>query len=187
LAVLAHDADAVARLARDPSLLNARGGEDDATALMLAAEEGHLALVEALLGHGAEVNSAVRDAADGDLDGATALMWASENGFPEVAAALLGAGARVNARTRSGQTALMWACEDGHEAVVALLCPPGALTCARRAGRMGTRPCTRLRAWGTRALPGRCCTRARRTRGRRGARGAATTRPCAPRCCGSWR
>ena len=126
LAVLAHDADAVARLARDPALLNARGGEDDATALMLAAEEGHLALVEALLQRGAEVNATVRDAADGDLDGATALMWASENGFPEVAAALLGAGAHVNARTRSGLTALMWACEDGHEAVVALLCSRGA-------------------------------------------------------------
>ena len=64
------------------------------------------------------VNSAARNAADGDLDGAKALMWASENGFPEVA--------HVNARTRSGLTALMWACEDGHEAVVgAAVLPAG--------------------------------------------------------------
>ena len=64
-------------LSQSPALLNARGALDDATALMLAAEEGHLELVQLLLAHGADVNASVRDGRDGDLDGATALMWAA--------------------------------------------------------------------------------------------------------------
>jgi hypothetical protein len=84
---------------------------------MSASQKGHLEVVQALLGHDAEPNTA------GTRDGSTALMFASQKGHLEVVQALLDHKADPNtARTSDGSTALMFASQCGHlEVVQALL------------------------------------------------------------------
>ena len=84
------------------------------TALHLAAENNHLALVKLLLEHGADPH--VRS--DG---GWQPLLNAADKGHIEVASLLLRWNANVNARTSSGMTALHWAARNGHIAMVELL------------------------------------------------------------------
>jgi cytohesin len=68
--------------------------DDGSTALILAAQNGHLAVVEALLKAGA-------DAARATTDGRTALHLAAQNGHTAVVEALLKAGADPNSATSS--------------------------------------------------------------------------------------
>ena len=84
------------------------------TALHLAAENNHVALVRLLLEYGARLN--VRS--DG---GWTALHNAADRGHVEVASLLLECKAEVNAGTSSGMTALHWAARNGHYDLVLLL------------------------------------------------------------------
>ena len=125
---------------------------DGVTALMFAAQGGHVAVAQLLLQHGADVAAASNDgfaalmcAAQGgheavaqlllqhgadvaaaSNDGATALMLAAEGGHEAVAQLLLQHGADVAAASNDGVTALMWAALRGHEAVAQLLLQHGA-------------------------------------------------------------
>jgi ankyrin repeat protein len=85
------------RIARDPSLANARG-PGGATMTMFATLYTGAATLRDLAIRGADVN-ARNDA------GATALMWAAAD--PEKARALMELGANVNARSDDGRTPLM--------------------------------------------------------------------------------
>ena len=89
-----------------------------ATALMAAAEGGHLAIVELLLtAPGIDVNAKSRT-------GTTALIAAADEGHAEIVRLLLAEGANVNAKQRWGTTALMLAASggsEGHTAIVELL------------------------------------------------------------------
>jgi ankyrin repeat protein len=74
------------------------------TALLYAAREGHLPVVELLLNAGAALEKA-------DADGETPLLMAVENGQLDVALYLIGRGANVQASDWYGQTPL-WAAVD---------------------------------------------------------------------------
>ncbi|MBX3747122.1 MAG: ankyrin repeat domain-containing protein [Verrucomicrobiae bacterium] len=101
---------------RSPDLLNAeKGGK---TPLMEAAEKGQLAVVQALLNWGVEVN---RIASSG-----TALSVAAANGHKAVVEALLDAKADPNLVMQSGHTALGGAVGQGFTAVVETLLARGA-------------------------------------------------------------
>ena len=86
---------------------------DGATALMFAAQGGHVAVAQLLLQHGAD-------------DGETALVSAALGGHEAVAQLLLQHGADVAAASNGGVTALMYAAQGGHEAVAQLLLQHGA-------------------------------------------------------------
>lgn len=91
----------------------------DTTALMLAADGGHLDIVNALIKAGADINAK-------DQYGWTALIWAGGASNPEIIEALLRAGADVNARSFGGETALMRAAERGSEENLRVLLKNGA-------------------------------------------------------------
>jgi ankyrin repeat protein len=100
--------------------VEAEDGGFGRTPLLLAAEEGHEAVVRQLLDQGAAVNSK-----DDDY-GRTPLSWAAENGHEAVVKLLLDTGkVDVDARGEFGRTPLSWAAENGHEAVVKLLLDTG--------------------------------------------------------------
>ena len=117
---------------------NVRAVGSNATPLHLAAKQGDLAIIEALLTRGASPNAA-------DKDGWTALLLAAKHGHAECAAALVGAGASMLNRTTksAGQlTALHLACDAGANAepLLRVLCFEGntslaaALACESGSG-----------------------------------------------------
>jgi len=69
------------------------------TPLHLAAWEGHAAVTEFLLQHGADPNVA-------EANGNTPLHFAASYGYTEIARLLLEHGAQVNARNKDGKTPL---------------------------------------------------------------------------------
>src|SRR5690606_39250254 len=85
------------------------------TALMWAAAEGHLEIVEALLNAGAEPNMQARvteltrrsTRTDFPTGGFTALMWAARNGDEAVVKRLLDGGADINMKNGDGASAMM--------------------------------------------------------------------------------
>ncbi len=92
-----------------------------ATALFIAAKNGHLELVRYLVKHKANVNQARTD------DGLTALFMAAQNGHLQVVKFLVEHGANVNqACTDDGSTALYIAAQEGHLEVVKFLVEHGA-------------------------------------------------------------
>jgi ankyrin repeat protein len=90
---------------------------DSRTALHLAAQHGHEALAQGLLGAGADINAK-------DASKWTPLHFAADWNKPEVGKVLLAHGAQVNARDRRGFTALNYA--RGKREVEALLRQHGA-------------------------------------------------------------
>jgi ankyrin repeat protein len=91
------------------------------TALQLAAERGHNAMVFLLLQYGADANAK----SDGDW---TPLLNAAKEGHKDVVDTLLRF-SNPNSRTSSGRTALHWAADQGHLGVVRrILVEPTSLT-----------------------------------------------------------
>ncbi|MEM6396546.1 MAG: ankyrin repeat domain-containing protein [Bacteroidota bacterium] len=87
--------------------------------LHLAAEDGQVAALRALLEAGADV-----DARDGHRR--TALICAASDGHYSAAKLLLEAGADIDAQDARGNTALIAAADDNHQRVVRLLLQSGA-------------------------------------------------------------
>ncbi len=89
------------------------------TALMLAAKQGRLQRVKALLAAKADVNRT-------NNNGGTPLMYAALGGNTEIVELFLDRGADVNAAAKNGWSALMVASAKGHTKVVELLLAAGA-------------------------------------------------------------
>ena len=92
------------------------------TVLMVAADNGHLGVVDVLAARGV-----LGDLDATDDDGCTALWWAACRGHAAMAGRLLDLGCDAGARSASGCTVLMVAAENGHLGVVDVLAARGVL------------------------------------------------------------
>lgn len=92
--------------------------------LHVAAAAGHLAVVHALLEHGARIDQ--QSARPGAYGGCTPLHCATAAGHAEVVRGLLAAGASVEQRDDAGFTSMHTAARAGHRAVVKQLLLGGA-------------------------------------------------------------
>ncbi len=93
-----------ALVAADPAAVNRKASFIDSTPLIFASHRGHLAIVDLLLDHGADIH-----AREGASD-TTAVHWAAEGGHPLVIDRLLDAGAERDARDAwYGLTPPAWA------------------------------------------------------------------------------
>ncbi|CAH1249817.1 ANK1 [Branchiostoma lanceolatum] len=146
------DTDRVKRLLAEGVNPNAAGRLSQWTPLHIAAENGHLETVSALMTAGADVNARFelqwtplhKAAENGHLETASALLTAGAdvnardirqrtplhiaayNGHLETASALLTAGADVNARGNKQWTPLHFAAQDGHRETASALLTAGA-------------------------------------------------------------
>jgi len=96
------------------------------TALMAAASNGHLQVVQRLIRVGANVAASCQVSSGGRDGGDTALHCAALFGHPLVVQALLKAGADVAAKTNRGLTPLHCASKRGHSSAILLLAAAGA-------------------------------------------------------------
>lgn len=99
--------------------VNSKADNYGRTALMEAAQAGHLDTVEALIRKKAEANAQ-------DELGDTALILAANRGYLEVVRTLLRKHAEPNIQNVAGRTALRAAAENGHKLVVLALLDNGA-------------------------------------------------------------
>jgi ankyrin repeat protein len=106
-------------------LLEAKGtvvtarNQEGVTPLLAAAAEGHTAIVEELLGHGADID-------DTDKNASTCLILAAWEGHTNTVRKLLSRGSQVDTRDEDDDTALLLAAQEGHRATVKELLLHGA-------------------------------------------------------------
>ena len=93
---------------------------DDLTALIIAARNGRIEALRALIGHGARTDLTDR------RDGNTALMYAANRGQSQAVALLIEAEADVNVTANDGWTALGAARMIGADDIVTMLRAAGA-------------------------------------------------------------
>ena len=121
------DAAAVVRLAGEGASADAKD-EGGCPAVVVAANQGHTEVVEALLRLGCDPNAP-------DRDGGTALMMAAYEGRGGVVGTLLQhGGAELDTANKYGKTALMLAAAMGRTAVAAQLVEAGADATPRATG-----------------------------------------------------
>ncbi len=101
--------------AADINCLN--NGEN--TALIFAAEKGHIEIVRLLLEHNADKNHP-------NTNGSTAINYAAGNGHLEIVKLLLKHDARTNHPNKDGNTALIYAAKNDHLEIAKLLLEHGA-------------------------------------------------------------
>ena len=94
--------------------INERDDEDEATALMLACQNGHHPIVATLVTLGADVGATMKAKK-------TALEFATTEGHSGIVQSLLVGKADVNASSSSSYTPLMLACSRGHKETAATL------------------------------------------------------------------
>jgi ankyrin repeat protein len=104
----------------------------DWTALHIAAERGHAAIIQPLIDKGANVNAGA-DPSTGS--GITALHLAARNGHEKVLEILLENGAEIDYRAQQGRTALHWAAQNGRVGAITLLLNKGANLEAKSSNR----------------------------------------------------
>ena len=86
----------------------------DRTPLHVAAQEGHLDIVNLLIMHGADIDAK-------DLLRMTPLHWAVERGFTDIVEALLGSGADPECENKFDKTAIDIAFDSGRTDIIPLL------------------------------------------------------------------
>ncbi len=119
LAARSGRADAVTlllQLGADPNSTETWNGQ---SALMWAAAEGHVSVVQTLIAHGADI-------AARSNSGTTPLLFAARKGSMDAVRALLAAGSDVNEQRPDAATSLLVAVINGHEDLVDLLLDRGA-------------------------------------------------------------
>ncbi len=94
-------------------------GRRQSTALMRAAQAGHVPIIDRLVVHGTDFNHQ-------NKRGENALMWASGNGHIEAVDSLLSLGCDLKVQDSIGWTALMCACYRSNVDVARLLLDHGA-------------------------------------------------------------
>lgn len=99
--------------------VNAQLNADGHTALMTAAKNGSIEILQVLLDNNANLEQK-------DAIGKTAFLWAVERGHREVAQMLLDYGADINTQNQYGNTALMWTARFGDTAMAKMLLNGGA-------------------------------------------------------------
>ena len=119
---------------------------DGITALFLASQKGHVAVVEMLLawtaGASGGAGAAAVDVNRADAEGATPLGIAAEHGQARAVQMLLAHGAAVNQARAKGETPLYQACRKGRADVVRLLLADGsgALAVNQATAKVGATP-----------------------------------------------
>jgi ankyrin repeat protein len=120
IAVMLGSADMVPWLIDQGVDVNATSPRDGRVALLWAAQKGHVEIVTALIGAGADVNVV-------DSSGIAPIQWATENGHVNAVSALIDAGARLDLReTTSGQGLMHRVSIYGHTDIARLLLSRGA-------------------------------------------------------------
>jgi len=91
--------------------VEAKEGEYGRTCLMIASDNGHLAICRLLIDKGAQLEAK-------NSGGDTPLLWAAFGGHIEMIRLMCDHGADVEARSESGRRPLHWAAINGHISVV---------------------------------------------------------------------
>jgi len=119
-AVVRHDVDLAKMLLYAGANVKATTRIGGYTPLLIASREGDAPMIDALLGAGADANTAT-------TNGTTALMFASASGRVDAVGSLVARGANVNAAEPvKGETALTFAAANGRADVIRELTAHGA-------------------------------------------------------------
>lgn len=94
--------------------VNAKTDKDGVTPLHIAAQEGHVDIVDYLLSNQADPNIK-------NKDGETPLHLAAQEGHDKIVRSLLSNQADQNIKNKDGETPLLWAAQEGYDYIVCSL------------------------------------------------------------------